>query len=113
VLVAEDESPRPYVHPKRSLAGALQEDRDDLFFTIYIEIRVSIGRKLYRLVETRSYSYKHYGSDGMGGSESLPQPRKRRGQAAHASTIHPLTVGFIAELFALHLPSLGAAEKRG
>jgi hypothetical protein len=35
------------------------------------------------------------------------------GQTAHGSTIHPSTVGFIAELFAPQLSSLGAAEKGG
>jgi hypothetical protein len=67
VLVAEDE------------AGALQEDRGDLLFTTYIEIRASMGRRLYRLVETRSYRYKQYGPGGSGGSESLPQSKEEKG----------------------------------
>jgi hypothetical protein len=44
VLVAEAET-RPCVDPKRSLVGALQEDRDELLFTIFIENR---GSPLYR-----------------------------------------------------------------
>jgi hypothetical protein len=65
--------------PQQALAGALQEDRDDLFSTIYIEIRESMGRRLYRLVETRSYRYKQYGPEGSGGSESLPQSKEENG----------------------------------
>jgi hypothetical protein len=67
VLVAEDE------------AGALQEDRGDLFFTTYIEVRVSMVRRLYRLVETRSYRYKQYGPDGNGGSKSFLQSKEVKG----------------------------------
>jgi hypothetical protein len=67
VLVAEDE------------AGALQEDWGDLFFTTSVEIRISMGRRLYRLVETRSYRYKQYGPDGSGGSKSLPQSKEENG----------------------------------
>jgi len=67
VLVPEDE------------AGALQEDRGDLFFTTYIEIGASMGRRLYRLVETRSYRYKQYEPCGSGGSKSLPQSKEEKG----------------------------------
>jgi hypothetical protein len=38
-----------------------------------------MGRRLYRLVETRSYRYKQYGPDGSGGSESLPQSKEEKG----------------------------------
>ena len=67
MLVAEDE------------AAALQEEREDLFSTTSIEIRVSMGRRLYRLVKTRSYRYKQYGPDGSGGSKSLPQSKEENG----------------------------------
>ena len=36
-------------------------------------------RRLYRLVETRSYRYKQYGPGGSGGSESLPQSKEENG----------------------------------
>jgi hypothetical protein len=38
-----------------------------------------MGRRLYRLVETRSYRYKQYGPGGSGGSESLPQSKEENG----------------------------------
>jgi hypothetical protein len=70
-----------------------------------------MGRRLYRLVETRWYRYNY--TDPTVAEESNPcrSLMKRRGQTAHASTMHGLTVGFIAESFPPHLPSLRAAEK--
>ena len=38
-----------------------------------------MGRRLYRLVETRSYWYEQYEPDGMGGSKSLSQSKEEKG----------------------------------
>src|ERR671912_718075 len=38
------------------------------------------------------------------GPNPCRSPRKRRGQTAHAGTIHPLTVGFVAESLPPQLP---------
>src|SRR5215204_7442201 len=73
-------------------------------------IGVSMGRRLYRLVETRSYRYNYTDPTVWEGPNPCRSPRKIRGQTAHGSTTHPLTVGFIAELFPPQLRSLGAAE---
>ena len=61
-------------------------------------------------METRSYRYKQYGPDGSGGSEFLPQS-KEENWSDGTRKYHPLTVGFIAELFPPQRTSLGAAEK--
>jgi len=72
-----------------------------------------MGRRLYRLVETRSYRSNYTDPTVWEGPNPCRSPRKRRGQTAHGSTTHGLAVDFIAELFPSQLPSLGAAETIG
>ena len=48
-----------------------------------------MGRRLYRLVETWSYRYNYTDPTVWEGPNPCRSLRTRRGQTAHASTIHP------------------------
>jgi hypothetical protein len=68
-----------------------------------------MGRRLYRLVETRSYRYKQYGPDGMGGSKSLSQSKEEKGSDGIRKHHPPLDSRLRRRIASAATPSLGAA----
>jgi hypothetical protein len=69
-----------------------------------------MGRRLYRLVETRSYRYNYTGPTIAEGPNAFRSLRKRMGQTAHVNATHDLTDGIIADSFRRN-PSLRRGGK--
>jgi len=60
---------------------------------------MSMERRLYRLVEPRSFPYTNTDPTAAEDANPFSSPRKRMGQTAHVNVTHDLTDGFIAESF--------------